>query len=568
MPGDSKTHPSTNGSFPDGERVLYSCELSFEASSGDALAEVVDACRVWLAAKSCFKGAGIALEASEWTREAARVSTDYLVAGDQRAWVLETVETDPSFRYRQWIVRVGAIRFGDPACATVRVALSTMMLPGYYGRTGTMQPTVPSLVGMLAHRKGCRALFGGAPASIKARELVTTSDVAGLLLSQIGNRDRHIPLIAVSADGFGAYPVDPDELARALYGMALVVALDRRRSGVDAALQSAFPKTNDPSPYRIERGVVILYRPGADPDADAEGRGRSYFTREYLERRCRGNAPSIIWLLRDGLIREARPTGVLSRADLDEMRGRESARRLQAKISELRRRLEDRPAPVAAAPALASELSDWKELAESYRADAEAAHTEASRAGERARAAELKVSALASSLESKGDGKEARSEVASALVSIPSTLTGLLDLACALWPDRIVVLPEAKRSAKAFASGDLQEEWSILRAAATCVHDAILRDNEPDPEKAVWDAAGIELAMRESGTTQAQPRLMKLRERDYDGRTVLVTPHLKGKKPANDPFRLYFAVDRVTDKIVIGHAGTHLENAATGRRTS
>lgn len=50
------------------------------------------------------------------------------------------------------------------------------------------------------------------------------------------------------------------------------------------------------------------------------------------------------------------------------------------------------------------------------------------------------------------------------------TRLGLLDLAKALYPDRIVILPDAYRSAKKF-DGILTEEWEILVATATTLWD-------------------------------------------------------------------------------------------------
>jgi hypothetical protein len=57
---------------------------------------------------------------------------------------------------------------------------------------------------------------------------------------------------------------------------------------------------------------------------------------------------------------------------------------------------------------------------------------------------------------------------------------------------------------------------------------------------------------------------MRLREDQYEGKTILGEAHVKlGRVPKM--FRIHYYVDRVHRRIVIIHAGDHLETAGTSR---
>lgn len=156
--------------------------------------------------------------------------------------------------------------------------------------------------------------------------------------------------------------------------------------------------------------------------------------------------------------------------------------------------------------------------------------------------------------------------VSECLQVIPRDLADLLKLAHSIWPDRIVVLPEAMDSAKSY-DGNLAEEWDIVRGAATALYGLLFEDD--DCEVRVADEfqrrTGYELTFSESSATRARADLMKMRERNYGGRTVDISAHIKGRSQKNT-FRLHFYIDRENELIVIGHAGCHMKTAGSHRR--
>ena len=156
--------------------------------------------------------------------------------------------------------------------------------------------------------------------------------------------------------------------------------------------------------------------------------------------------------------------------------------------------------------------------------------------------------------------------VAECLQSIPRDLTDLLKLARSIWPERIVVLPEAMDSAKSY-DGNLAEEWDIVRSTATALYGLLFEDDGCEGQVAdeFQRRTGYELTFSESSATRARADLMKMRERSYGGRTVDISAHIKGRSQKNT-FRLHFYIDRENELIVIGHAGCHMKTAGSHRR--
>ena len=233
------------------------------------------------------------------------------------------------------------------------------------------------------------------------------------------------------------------------------------------------------------------------------------------------------------------------------------------------------PSPVADIDGLRAEnarlradAEAWEEIAtdqERSYSDATAKVDELTRTVQRLegekRALERKAAQCAAPSDDDGAAR-----VAECLQSIPRDLTDLLKLARSIWPERIVVLPEAMDSAKSY-DGNLAEEWDIVRSTATALYGLLFEDDGCEGQVAdeFQRRTGYELTFSESSATRARADLMKMRERSYGGRTVDISAHIKGRSQKNT-FRLHFYIDRENELIVIGHAGCHMKTAGSHRR--
>lgn len=109
--------------------------------------------------------------------------------------------------------------------------------------------------------------------------------------------------------------------------------------------------------------------------------------------------------------------------------------------------------------------------------------------------------------------------------------------------------------------------WQGLLCMCTSVYDIYSQgQGTGNPDSRLKEdqrvPSGFELALSEGSNTNHNPKLMKLRELQYDGRIVDITPHLKfgHGKDSETTLRIYYCWDQETGKIVIGHIGTHLVN--------
>lgn len=257
------------------------------------------------------------------------------------------------------------------------------------------------------------------------------------------------------------------------------------------------------------------------------------------------------------------------------LRSRAESERQGERIERLRSRAKAAADPVADIDGLRAEIARLRSDAEAWEeittdqersySDATAKVDELTRTVQRLegekRALERKAAQCAAPSEDDGAAR-----VAECLQAIPRDLTDLLKLARSIWPNRIVVLPEAMDSAKSY-DGNLAEEWDIVRGAATALYGLLFEDDGCEGQVAdeFQCRTGYELTFSESSATRARVDLMKMRERSYCGRTVDISAHIKGRSQKNS-FRLHFYIDRENELIVIGHAGCHMKTAGSQRR--
>ncbi len=103
--------------------------------------------------------------------------------------------------------------------------------------------------------------------------------------------------------------------------------------------------------------------------------------------------------------------------------------------------------------------------------------------------------------------------------------------------------------------------WECFYAMATKLIE-LYRANTPQIEYAFRISTGWDMARGEGSQTRNNPALMALRNDKYQGRNIKIEPHVrKGTRDnSSDCVRVYFCYDNVSDRIVIGHVGNHLDN--------
>lgn len=543
-----------------GETPHYRARFEIAAADGADAAEAVKGIVMgWLHAKGLDvpEGAADIAVPAGWTGadepDAARAVRFLSLSGAQgAAWAVETDELDGEFSRRRWHTRIGLAPAGDGGCI-LNVQVSHYAVNGFFGYQRSPLPSVPRVVRDILADGGLDVRIG--TSRVSAEEIYLDADtLRGDFMPSLTDRARCLPIVLMTTDDDGKTPVwDATELASKLVGMATVYVIDMRDGSLVQAFRDLLPDRTPAGRYRIGRSAVMVYRPGIDLSTEESLSACTLFTRHRIERYAAGGCDGFINVLMQGLGRgiDARSGDVAGIGDVLWLRSRADIDGLRAEIARLR-----------------SDAEAWEEIAtdqERSYSDATAKVDELTRTVQRLegekRALERKAAQCAAPSEDDGAAR-----VAECLQAIPRDLTDLLKLARSIWPNRIVVLPEAMDSAKSY-DGNLAEEWDIVRGAATALYGLLFEDDGCEGQVAdeFQRRTGYELTFSESSATRARVDLMKMRERSYCGRTVDISAHIKGRSQKNS-FRLHFYIDRENELIVIGHAGCHMKTAGSQRR--
>lgn len=532
------------------------------------------------------------------------------VPGDKprslRAWALEYDEADARRPERHWHTRIGLSTTADGTCI-VNAKVTHYIVPGYFG-TPLPEPhaNIPNFIKELIGLKAYQCCIGETVVrrdALALGRMTFTPEFTENLLSP----DREIPLVLITSDKEGKMPVkEVGRLTSALLGLANVYTLDMSVNANRKSLNGLLSARDTCPGWATSSSRLRIFPPHTDLESPASASASRFYSKEAMDK-WPGGQLAFTDMLNRSFARGYAKTDddVLEMADIDLLLQRIASERARAGIRELRAKI-GKAKTVAALPLNADEaslkdaekrfermtrearemnerLEEQEQLIELYEEENERVMRQNRALEERMRELESDKSQLETLryrlVEAQGRADEKAAEAArlkdeaASLEKIdhfPTSLVEELELARRLWPDRIVVLPEAVRSAAAYRYCDLDEEWRILRAVATVLWDIYFGDGDSsDIDEEFKRRTGFTHTFRESGATNASPALVKLRRRSYKGSEIDITPHIKGSGRRDSsklhPFRLHYHADAEGKKIVIGHCGEHLDTAGTPR---
>ena len=532
------------------------------------------------------------------------------VPGDKprslRAWALEYDEADARRPERHWHTRIGLSTTADGTCI-VNAKVTHYIVPGYFG-TPLPEPhaNIPNFIKELIGLKAYQCCIGETVVrrdALALGRMTFTPEFTENLLSP----DREIPLVLITSDREGKMPVkEVGRLTSALLGLANVYTLDMSVNANRKSINGLLSARGTCPGWATSSSRLRIFPPHTDLESPASASASRFYSKEAMDK-WPGGPLAFTDMLNRSFARGYAKTDddVLEMADIDLLLQRIASERARAGIRELRARI-GKAKTVAALPLNADEaslkdaekrfermtrearemnerLEEQEQLIELYEEENERVMRQNRALEERMRELESDKSQLETLryrlVEAQGRADEKAAEAArlkdeaTALEKIdhfPTSLVEELELAGRLWSERIVVLPEAVRSAAAYRYCDLDEEWRILRAVATVLWDIYFGDGDSsDIDEEFKRRTGFTHTFRESGATNASPALVKLRRRSYKGSEIDITPHIKGSGRRDSsklhPFRLHYHADAEGKKIVIGHCGEHLDTAGTPR---
>ena len=498
------------------------------------------------------------------------------------AWAFEYDEWDHDKNERHWHTCMGVVPAPDGS-AIVNARVSYYTTPDYMGAplpapnsaTPNFMKNILQLAGYAAYVGGDRIL--AEPLRLNAETL------RGTFARGLQNGGRELTYVLISSDENGVYPISGlRALSQQTLGMANTYLLDWSDEHLRSELFGLFPKGTAAYRYNCPRSTIRVYRSGVNLANPFDASRHRYFTKDQVTRDGEG---AVLDIICRGLC-QGSPRNDGDVVDLHDIAWRESRRAahdLSAKLAEMRRRAKE----VQPSGDDSSDVAELRRRLKKAQDDFQACEPLLDEAQESIDALEAELaqakadSAEIGHLRYQNDRLQAENEVQRENVEslravretmeriphLPTSLSEMLDYAESLWPERLVVLPEAKKSAREFRGKDraLDEQWQILRAAATTLWELYFGpDGGGDIPGRFKAVTTYDLTLVESGQTRANPRLMKLRERTYDGKTISVEPHIKGKdRVASYKLRVHYYADNENRKIVIGHCGEHMETAGT-----
>lgn len=552
-----------------------------------------------------------------WTR--LRTSRDVGLGSEDvpQYWALEYIEQDKNLYFRRWCTDIGITAQFDESKSPlgtyiVNIRVSTVDDPTYIGDVPPQPPrTVPKFINGMLNIEGCTTLSGGIELGQKPIEL--TCDNFDEFVNRLNSKDRLIPIVTVSnlfepASGHVEQsPVDADKIATQLSGAALVYSIDSSDSALRERYWDVFGRDRLYE-YRAWNGAMRVYFPKIDPLNPEDWRRHTFFSFSHLNecsteklgddicsalsrqyRLVPGEATDIktiesiserakkeealrkyqdLLSQHEELVEKARRAAEL---DVSAVHETEELRRtcedLQEQISRLADDLNLRDEYIALLEQDASAEQDADKVAElELMLEAEMDENNKLREDLRGKQYALDVLNAANNASSESDrtAKE-RESILLGITSFPKTPLESLLMIEKMFPKELVLLPEAHKSAKDFG-GSADETFNVLKCMAISLW-ATMFDGDGDfasIEEAFKNETTYELAMREGGQTNSNPDYVKLRQRNYKGKTINITPHVKGKAAkAKYKLRVYFWPDKEAKQIVIGHCGSHLPTSGT-----
>jgi hypothetical protein len=406
--------------------------------------------------------------------------------------------------------------------------------------------------------------------NVRPREMVlpqlnatTPADAVAIVDELLLRPERHVPVVLVARDVYGSgAAVDLAVIARRMQGIAVVASLDGMEA--TAAFASALTARGHSLDLQCFNGAVHTYGAAANIDVDH----RLWLRRslETLSEEIRSEYVGEA-LARHLSLDRAPPGFLFAVEDFDRAeraRKRPSTRRAALAIGDdagVQRLMAD----LEAAEKLLGEVQDQAIRAEEARRSTaqqcEVAELEAStermlRESLQTQLVERRTSAAHAAM-----GADLRDGLRSLVCKTGSpTPLQALQLLEALFPERLVVLPEALNSAEVdgarFRKPD--EVFSLLLRLCTGYYDGLLKGGDTVAKQAFskWEYA----AQGSDGEVNSAA-CERDRTRAYKGKPLVMWAHLRagGKGAAEDCLRIHFAWAPEDRKIVVGHCGAHLK---------
>lgn len=524
--------------------MLIYCSRVFlvPKSPVDALLSIVAS---WLGKKTAepFTVADLQTDGRRSTPDSYSVDWIRAHEADANFYGIRYRHPDRHVRQRHWITEVGIRHDENSFICTVllRTEESSALVDT------NVETTRPVFVrDIFRHCEVASETSGGNATSLRLND-------AEAFLFEVNNPDRTHPIVQVSYARDGQEVVSPNYLAEMLAGVATVAtiphdedtfelenALDRRLCCFDGAINIIWPRIRTASGeliapnYRMMRPQLLDMRArGLTLEKEILAvvchRMNEIFARDHLtiERVRSVKHRAALAEAKSSTANDPETIKLFKRVDEDQI----------AEIASLKAQLKDRDDSIAS---LQTELHNEQSAVQSLKHNLE--------------------SLSSRSTSHQTITAEDREAIAKAICD-PTTVHEALSVLSKLYPERLVVLDSAWKSAKDAAKfKHPRKAFELLNLLCTTYWQSLVDGkSDADARQCFGQKA---FSARESETVESNGKARSLRTFQYNGRSVEMMAHLKiGVKPSvAETFRAHFHWDVSSRLIVLGHCGEHLDH--------
>lgn len=513
---------------------------------------------------SQFRQAG--RENKVWQQQGCRITTrDTAETPYPRFWTCQLEHPQSDFPHRRWRADVG-LTFEENAGVYVALRIFHGLEATYIGTAPAPTPSVPRIVQEVVRSRRWQACLG----SLLLRTTPTIPESGKQLWNVLRDTQRRGPVVVLAANEQNQYLLDAQKLSRQLSGVAAVWLLPYE-------FQQEFV-----SPYfagkthYCQRGAIRVYQAGIKANCEHDSRRHRYLPVKFIEEQ---GAEQVLLLLVQSLIRQTNYSDVpaiFSPADVEQHQRTE-------RLEQLRIQLE--------ANTSSEHLSDGEreyialleennqQLTQQLQQRKHEASTEELAILEQNVGLESENGQLKFKLEQlEADNRRIKASSTTAITEqlaqlwqqvqeLPDSIEAVVELAEKCWSERLAFTTRGKKSAKNTQFNDPNILWRALWHMAHTLHPLYFAEHGVPPleveKRFESQAANFKIAHGETKTTRNNANLMKLRKDEYEGRPIDIEPHVKYGTVPPKLLRIYFHRDQLTQKLIIGSCGDHLDTHGT-----
>lgn len=482
-------------------------------------------------------------------------------------WAMRYGHPCREFWQRVWITDIG-VTHTDKGLLRITVTTYHGLKPGYIGELPPLPvPTSPGIISDLLRSPDWNAYSGRERLSNGVRPL---NEGDGAELKRlIESNDRTCPVIVMTLGTHTGVPIlDPNKLARCLAGNAIVYSATNHH--VVEELKWLLPRA-----FQCRDGMIRVYQPGARLDEEKDAVRHRYFTKRNIEQTSVAAVEEILvtgiarkgWASDRSIVVSLEDVGTKKRESrIAALRSTINNQSLQEQINVLNLEIDLFEEDNQVLNQRVISLENQRESLQAERDNLEDQKFKLDRQLAKAVFDKRALQQRFDQLDGDRTSLRFRLEGIKTLETLPESLIEVVERMEQLHAGRIAFTDRAKDSAKRSSFDDQYEAWKCLWCICTHFYDMYFDESRrsKDIAKDFKSKTGFDVALTESGSTNADKKLSSLRKDCWNGREIDITPHVK---TGRDPYlRVHYHADPDTKLIVVGHCGDHMDTSGTRRR--